>query len=110
MKALRLFPVILSFIVLGAHFLRLNQMEIGLFALIFPLFLMVKTKWTPRVFQVALLLATAEWLRSGILYVQMRQESGDDWVRLAIIMGGVALFTLLSALVFLNKKIKKHYS
>jgi hypothetical protein len=39
--------------------------------------------------------------------VQLRQEAGLPWIRLAVILGGVLLFTLASALVFGQRSSEK---
>ncbi|WP_319548262.1 hypothetical protein [Desulfogranum marinum] len=59
--------------------------------------------------QVLLVLYSLEWLRTMVNLVQLRQEYGMPWVRLAIIIGGVALFTALSALVFRHPGLQKKY-
>lgn len=59
-----------------------------------------------RIFQVFLLLGGIIWIERTIFLVQLRQRHGDSWMRLAIILGVVSLFTLLSAGSFNNKKIR----
>jgi heme/copper-type cytochrome/quinol oxidase subunit 4 len=109
MNFFRLLPVILSFLLLAAHFLRYGQYPLIAFSLLIPLLLFLKKKWVPRVIQVSLALGAAEWLRTMYFFVQVRQKMEMDWQRLAIILSLVALFTLLSGLVFLNKKLKRRY-
>lgn len=51
-----------------------------------------------RILQVGLLAgALLVWAKSGFEYVAMRQAMDAPWLRLAFIMGGVTLFTLLCA-------------
>ncbi len=60
-------------------------------------------------FQIALPLAALEWIRTLYFFAQMRIESGQPWTRLAIILGLVALLTVLSALVFKARTLRCRY-
>lgn len=109
MILIRLFPVILSFLILAAHFSRINQSLLGLFALAFPFLLLIKKAWIPKLVQITLLLGSFEWIRSMYFYIEAYEQTGKSWTRLALIIGGVALFTALSALVFKIKSVKNKY-
>ena len=109
MNFIRLIPVILSFLILGAHFSRDNMTLFMVISLAFPLLLFVKKVWVPKVFQITLILAVLEWLRSLYFYIQAYEQNGKSWTKLLIIIGGVALFTGLSALVFRSKKLRDRY-
>ena len=43
------------------------------------------------------MLAGLEWVRTLLFDVQQRQAVGEPWLRMALILGSVALFTLLAA-------------
>lgn len=109
MKALQLLPVILSFLLLGAHFYRAGWVVLtGLcVALLFLLFL--RKPWVPRLFQAILLLGAVEWFRTLYVFAAMRIAWDEPWTRLALILGGVALFTALSGLVFQGRRLKAFY-
>jgi hypothetical protein len=109
MNFFRLLPVILSFLVLAAHFSRAGSLTLSAACIIFPAVLLIKKPMVPMVMQTALLLGAVEWVRTLILIVQMRMEFGQPWTRLAIILGVVALFTGLSALVFQSKALRMRY-
>lgn len=109
MNVLRLLPVILSFLLLGAHFYRAGlPVFTGLCAGAL-LLLLVRSAWIPRLFQLLLVLGALEWLRSLYFFAAMRVAFGEPWTRLAMILGGVALFTALSALVFRSKSLRDFY-
>lgn len=110
MNALRLLPVVLSFLVLAAHFYRAGQQVLALACILILFLLFVKKSWVPYLLQATLVLGALEWLRSLMALVHIRMEWGQPWQRLAMILGGVALFTLLSALVFRAKGLKSRYS
>ena len=71
--------------------------------------LLLRRAWVPRLFQVVLLLGAAEWLRTLYLFAAERVAFGQPWTRLALILGGVALFTALSGLVFRSRGLRTRY-
>jgi len=56
-----------------------------------------------------LVAGAGEWLATAVGLVMFRQALGLPWLRLAIILGLVALCTLLSALVFKTSGLKSRY-
>jgi len=105
----RLIPVVLSLLILGAHFSRMNRDLLVVLPVILLGLLFVRRAWSVRVIQGALILGGFEWVRSMLGYISARQETGEDWTRLAIILSVVGLLTILSGLVFFSKKLKAHY-
>lgn len=110
MNFLRHIPVIFSFLLIGAHFQRAGYSSLALLCVFTPGLLFFTRPWSVRVVQTLLLLASLEWLRTLFCLVDLRQEAGEPWIRLAFIIGGVALFTGTSACVFYGKKIRERYS
>jgi len=110
MNALRLVPVILSFLLLGAHVSRSGRPVGAGFCIDMPLLLLVRGSWVPRLIQILLLLGALEWLRTLFVIANMRIAYDQPWVRMAIILGAVALFTALSGLVFRSKALRKRYA
>jgi len=109
MNLLRLLPVILSFFLLAAHFYRagyplLTGLCIGMLFILF-----IRKPWVPRLFPWLLILGSIEWLRALYGFAAMRIAWDQPWARLALILGGVALFTALSGLVFRSVKLGKYY-
>ena len=109
MNLVRLLPVIFSFGLLAAHFSRANMFPLVLVSLALPFLLLIKRSWAARSIQVLLLLGAAEWIRSMFGYIEVRRSIGEDWTRLAIILGAVALLTACAGLVFRGKALKKRY-
>ena len=109
MRLLRLLPVILSYLLLGAHFYRagLTALTTACIALLFLLF--VPKPWVARLTQIVLVLGALEWLRALYYFAAMRSAFGEPWARLALILGAVALFTALSALVFQSRDLQQRY-
>jgi len=110
MNFLSLLPVAISFLLLAAHFLRAGHMVISIILLFLLSLLFLRKTWVPRVLQLILLLGTVEWLRTLYSVAQVRIELGMPWMRMAIILGVVALFTALSCLVFRSEVLRKRFS
>jgi hypothetical protein len=91
--------VVISALLLGAHFLRDGQHLLVLLSLLFPALLLVRRGWATPVLRGLLVLACAEWLRTAWVLAQQRQAVGEPWMRMALILGGVAAITALSARV-----------
>lgn len=109
MNMLRLFPVIISAFLLGAHFLRLGQSLFVVLSLLLPLILLFRQFWAARLMQFYLILGAVEWVRTLFFLVAERRIDGQPWSRLAIILGLVALFTGCSAFVFRFHSLKMRY-
>lgn len=110
MNVIRLFPVIFSFILLGAHFSRQDFPTLSILCFLIPLLLFIKRTWVIKLTQIFLVLGSIEWIRSIFYYINQRQELGESYIRLVIIIGIIALFTGLSALVFKNQSLKERYN
>jgi len=110
MNFVRLIPVILSFLLLSAHFYRAGLFPLVILALVFMFFLFIRGKWVARLSQVFLVIGALEWVRTLLGLVEMRQAMSMPWIRLAVILGLVALFTGLSALVFQSRSLKERYA
>jgi len=109
MTFLYLLPVLLSFLLLAAHFLRgMSLVLIGL-CLFAPLLLLIRRRWVPWIIQIMLLFGALEWLATMAALINERQQEGRDWHRMAIILGGVMLFTAASGLVFGSPTMRRRY-
>jgi len=110
MNALRLSPVVISLLLLAAHFFRGAHYLLVALMLLLLLLLLVKRSWVPPLMQGVLVIGAIEWLRTLVALAQMRMEFGAPWTRMAAILGAVAVFTALSALVFWLKAIQRRYA
>jgi hypothetical protein len=106
---LRLILVILSLVLLAAHFYRAGLLPVAVICLGLVPLLFVRKSWVPRFFQVLLLLGALEWLRALYNFAAMRIAWDQPWTRLALILATVAAFTALSGLVFNNRKLRSFY-
>lgn len=102
-------PIVLSLIVLAAHFLRAGCLPIALAVLALLALLAVRRLWVPRLLQVVLTLGALEWIRTLVTLAIQRSDRGEPYLRMALILGSVAAVTLASALLFETKKLRRYY-
>jgi len=108
-KVLLHIPIVLSLVVLGAHFLRYGH-DIGVIgSLALIVILLLRQPWVARLVQVGLVLGSLEWLRTLYSLVQVRAAMGEPAARMLVILGGVAFVTLVSALLFQTRPLQKVY-
>lgn len=105
----RLLPVIISFLLLAAHFSRADHTILVIITLMFPFLFFIKKRIILRIIQVVLIISGAEWIRAMLDYIEVRKAMGDDWTRLAIILSVVAIYTAASGLFLQNKKVMDKY-
>ena len=108
-RVLLYIPIVLSLVVLGAHFMRYGN-SIGVFAALLLIgLLFIRRPWVARLMQVVLVLGTLEWLRTMYELGHMRALHGQPYGRMLVILGVVAAVTLCSALLFQSATLKKVY-
>ena len=105
----QLIPVIISILMIGAHFYKGRNLIFVIVCLIILFILFVRHPLSARIVQLALILAAIEWIRTTFGYAFARAEIGLPWIRLAIILGFVSCFTFGSAFVFFTKNLKERY-
>lgn len=109
MNALRLLPVVLSALLVAAHYLRAGSLlAVGL-CLAVPTLLLVRRTWVPRLLQGGLAFSVFVWLWTAWEIVQQRMALGAPWTTAVIILGGVAAWTAGSALLFETRALRKRY-
>jgi len=109
MRFLYLVPPICSFLLISAHFQRAGLTSVALFCLVIPFVLLKKHPVSIRFVQLSLFLATVEWLRTLISYINYYNELGVSWIRLACILTVVIVLTLCSLFIFEKKSVRERY-
>ena len=110
MTVLYLLPSIAGLLLLGLHFYR-NDNTFAMYLSFLVIFLLfVRRPWAARILQTFLIIGAFEWVRTTVSLVIVRNEHGEPFLRLAIILGAVALFTLFSAFVFRTKRLRSHFN
>ena len=99
----------IAFLLLAAHFSRSASLVALAMSLVMIALLFVKRPFAARTAQVALVLGAAEWGRAAIVLIQERIVMRTPYLRLALILGTIAIFTLLAALVFESRRMKGRY-
>jgi hypothetical protein len=107
--ALRLLPAALALVVLGAHFLRAGHLALVAVTLAVVALLFVRRSLAARTVQSALVLGTLEWLRTLALLAGERRAAGAPYLRMTLILAGVALVTALALLAFHSRAVKEHF-
>ncbi len=103
-------PIVLSLIVLAAHFLRGGGLVIAVGVLGLLALLAVRRPWVARLMQVVLVLGALEWIRTLVTLTMHRSEQGQPFLRMMLILGLVAAVTLISAWLFETRRMRRIYS
>ncbi len=106
----RLIPIYLSFMIIGAHFLRNRLIGVALMCFAAGFALQIKRKWVANVFTILLVIISIDWVSTAFNFYMERKMKGEPYMRMLIIIGVVSLISLCSTLIFKQKKMKERYS
>jgi len=95
--------------VLGAHFLRGGNFLMVALCLAAPLLFFWRQQWSLLLLQILAYGASATWLVVAYQLIALRQRSGQPWTAAAVILGSVALFTLVAGLLLNSRAIRSRY-
>lgn len=107
--ALRTGLFITAALLLGAHFLRQGNLLLVALCLCAPLLLLYRKRRVLIVLQLLAYGAAANWIVLTVRLVEFRLQSGQPWKLAAIILGAVALFTLLAGLLLNSRVVRERY-
>ena len=110
LKFLLHIPIVLSLLVLGAHFLRYDNTPGVVISLALIGLLLLRKAWVVRVVHAALLLGAIEWALTLYRLVQMRAAMGEPATRMTVILGIVIAITAGSALLFQTRTLRQVYA
>jgi hypothetical protein len=105
----RLIPLVLASLLIAAHFFRSARLELVVLALLFPLLLLVKQRWSLILVQIGTFAAAAVWLFTAAHLVMVRTYMGKPWTAASIILGSVALFTIFAGALLSSRAVKSRY-
>jgi len=97
-------PILFCPLLTAAHLSREGMPILAAISLLIPIPAFWKSKITFIAIQAALVLFGLEWIRTLLYFVQIRIENGEDWLRLALILGLVAILNFAAVLVYRFKK------
>ncbi len=107
--AARVTPLILAFLLLAAHFLRRGDWPLVSLSVLAPLLLLVRARWTLWLLQVLAYAGAGVWVYTGLALASHRMAMGAPWGRLVLIMGAVALFTVIAGLLLNTRRVRERY-
>jgi len=106
---LRIVPLLISFLLLAAHFLRGGSLGLMVVTVLAPLLLLIRKRWSLILVQLSAYAAAAVWLYTTIHIVQERMMFGRSWGAPVIILGSVTLFTVFAGLLLNSPAVKDKY-
>ena len=106
---LRVVPLILTALLLGAHFWRSGNLILALVYGLFPLLLFIKQRWSWLAVQIFAYVGVIIWLYTTVAIVQERINWGLPWVRVVFILGGVALLSAWAGMLLNSPRVKARY-
>ncbi len=101
--------IVLSLVVLGAHFLRDGNTPLVAACLILIGLLPIRHIVVARLVQTALVLGSLEWLWTLYRLLEIRLALGQPYTRMAVILVVVAAITFCSALLFQTRVLRQVY-
>ncbi len=101
---------ILASLLLSAHFFHAGTLGLAIAWAVFPLLLLHRGAWIKPVMQAALALGMMIWIQTMADLILFRQAFGLPWLRVALILGGVALLTGFGVLGFEHRALRARYS
>ncbi len=108
-KVLVYVPVVLSLVVLAAHFMRDGYSIVVFGLLVVIALLFVRRPWVARLTQIVLIFGALEWVRTLYELLQARAASGQPSTRMTVILGIVVVVTFCTALLFQSPVLKRIY-
>lgn len=108
--ALRIGLYVVAALLLGAHFLRAGNVAAVMLCAAAPLLFLYHRRWVPIALQALAYGAAAIWIVAAIHLVDRRVLEGRGWTAAALILGTVALLTLLAGVLLNARAIRERYS
>jgi hypothetical protein len=105
----RVIPVVLAFLLLAVHFLRGGALTLVVACLLFPVLLVVRRRPVLRLVQAMLYLGAGVWILTASVVGRQRVAVGEPWLRMALILGAVALFTIWAGILLNGSRVKERY-
>ncbi len=94
---LRIVMTIIALLLAGAHFGRAGDTILKYLFVALPLLLLVRKKWSDMILAVSISITVPVWIHTTLGIIAVRKAAEIPWLRMAIILGGVALFSLITA-------------
>ena len=99
----------LALLLLAAHFLHAGLEPIAALGLLLVGLLFVPRPWAARTLQAVLAAGTIEWLLTAWTLARLRAGHDQPYLRLVVILGGVAMFTAVAAALFQHRALRARF-
>ncbi len=105
----RLIPLIIAFLLLGAHFLRSGHMILTGLSILTPFLLFIKKRWILLMVQCLAYSGAIVWAYTAWSLVQQRIMAGVPWIRMLLILFGVTVLTVYAGYLLNADIVKRRY-
>ena len=106
---LRIGLLVVAALLLGAHFYRAGSYLATVPCAVAPLLFCVRRRWSLVLLQLFAYAAATTWVIAALRLVQERRQLGRPWTAAVVILGTVALFTLVAGLLLNSRAIAGRY-
>ena len=107
---LRIVLFVIAALLLGAHYFRAGNMLLVVICVAAPLLFCIRKRWSLIVLQVLAYGGALVWVDALIRLVGLREQNGQPWTAAAIILGGVAVFTVAAGLLLNSRALGERNS
>ncbi|MDO6687301.1 MULTISPECIES: hypothetical protein [unclassified Agarivorans] len=110
-SSIRLFlaPCCICFLLSAAHFYYAQQQIYVILCVMGFFSVLIRHPICLRLNQCAMLLLTAEWINTLAEIYVIRSAYDQPWLRMAAILGAVALLHFASAMLFQHYRIRRYF-
>lgn len=105
----RLVAPVLALLLLGASFFRAGNEVMVVASVGLLVLLAVPRPWAARIVQLVLALGALRWIWMAWAMAGARMAVSAPYLRMVLILGAVAVLTLLAASVFQARRLKQYY-
>jgi len=105
----RIVLFVIAALLLAAHFMREGNYIFMMLCLAVPLFFLFKKRWVLIFLQLAAYVGGLTWIMITVDFVRERMYLGEPWRRLVMILGPVAVVTIVSGLLLNSRVMKERY-
>ena len=97
MNKLRIVMTVIALLLAAAQYGRAGDTILKYLFAALPLLLLVRKKWSDMILAVSISFTVPVWILTTISIISERKAAEEPWLRMGIILGGVALFALITA-------------
>lgn len=101
---------VVASLLLAAHVLRAGALPLAVGCLLLPLLMIPRLRFALRALQLLLLAGALEWVETTVRLARLRSLHDLPVGRMAAILGGVALFTALAALLLGARRVRERHA